>query len=170
MSELYAQGFTKLTRQAVAMASEEAVALGCDLLDSGHLLLGLLRQGVGPASGSLRRCGLDLAKARQISKTVSPPAPGPVEPLGLLPLAPSAEQALQLARDEARQQGRSYVEPQHLLMGLLATPEGPHEGVLHGCGADVSIVGMRLREALTPLVDESDELRDMPDDVPDRKR
>jgi ATP-dependent Clp protease ATP-binding subunit ClpA len=58
------RGDTPRTRKVFALALSEATRLDHSFIGSGHLLLGLIREGQGIAAGVLESLGIDLAKAR----------------------------------------------------------------------------------------------------------
>jgi Clp amino terminal domain, pathogenicity island component len=56
--------FTERTRDALALAQDEAKALGHDYIGTEHLLLGILREGEGVAARILRERGMTAAQVR----------------------------------------------------------------------------------------------------------
>ncbi|MFI7431497.1 Clp protease N-terminal domain-containing protein [Micromonospora sp. NPDC049836] len=62
-------------KRALTLARREAARLGHRRIDTGHLLLGLLREGSGPAARALTEAGADLAGLRgQVAATRRPAA------------------------------------------------------------------------------------------------
>ncbi|QDU57518.1 Clp protease N-terminal domain-containing protein [Aeoliella mucimassa] len=57
--------FTERARRIVDFAREEATQLGCDYVDSAHLLLGMLREGSGVAGCVLKHEDVDANKVRE---------------------------------------------------------------------------------------------------------
>jgi len=130
-------------------AEEEAHRLGYDHVGTGHLLLGLLREGGGGAR-VLRRLGLRLAPARQLVGTFVGRDEIPAR--GALPLQPRTRQVLALALEEAARPSRSPVEPEHLLLGLLREGEGIGVDVIERLGVDPG----QVRRALARLTTSGD--------------
>lgn len=58
---------TPCTMRAIEHAMEEARGLGCDCVETEHLLLGLLRETDGVAARVLGKCGLTIGDAREES-------------------------------------------------------------------------------------------------------
>ncbi len=63
-------GFTEETRGAVTLAREEAARLGHGQAGSGHLLLGLLRDGEGVAARALASLGATPKRRASRSRTL----------------------------------------------------------------------------------------------------
>ena len=147
---------TPFTKRALQGAASEARGLGHIYIGTGHLFLGLLREGGGFAGMVLSRLGLSFEELRrrifkeladgivftkeneadtcgvapreEVLKAVAFPQFEPTT--GLKPLAPSAEQVLRLAQDEALLFRCSFVGTEHLLLGLLAFGTGTAVTVL----------------------------------------
>ncbi len=93
-----------------------------------HLLLGLVREGEGIAARALQTLGVDLQKLRaEIERIVPPGEARPGEEIGL---TPRAKKVLELAHEEGRRQGVSYVGTEHILLGLIREGEGVAARVL----------------------------------------
>lgn len=70
-----------------------------------------------------------------------------------IPFTPRAKRVLELALEEARQLGHSYIGTEHLLLGLLREGEGVAARVLENLGAD----GAKVRSQVIRMVGESQE-------------
>ncbi|MGH2443021.1 MAG: Clp protease N-terminal domain-containing protein [Chloroflexota bacterium] len=57
-------GLTPRSRKVLNLAIDEAQDLGHAFIDTGHLLLGLMREGDGIAAGVLAKLGVKLDEAR----------------------------------------------------------------------------------------------------------
>ena len=66
--------------------------------------------------------------------------------------APDAVNALELAVVEAMALGHNYVGCEHLLLGLVAEPDGPGGEVLRSLGADLKGVRRAVQTALAGIV------------------
>jgi ATP-dependent Clp protease ATP-binding subunit ClpC len=114
--------FTERAQKVLFLARDEARRLGHPAVGTEHLLLGLLREGEGIAAKSLQALGVNLEKVRQeVEKIVSPGKPASGEEIGL---TPRAKKVLELAQEEGRRQGVSYVGTEHILLGLIREGEG----------------------------------------------
>lgn len=70
-----------------------------------------------------------------------------------IPFTPRAKRVLELALDEARSLGHSYIGTEHLLLGLLREGEGVAARVLENLGADAG----KVRSQVIRMVGESQE-------------
>jgi ATP-dependent Clp protease ATP-binding subunit ClpC len=165
--------FTERAQKVLFLARDEARRLGHPAVGTEHLLLGLLREGEGIAARSLKALGVDVDKVRQeVEKIVSPGKPGLGEEIGL---TPRAKKVLELAQEEGRRQGVSYVGTEHILLGLIREGEGVAARVLVNQGLTLDKVrrqvlmllgaigpvspghkqaGMSQRTSQTPTMDE----------------
>ena len=136
-------GTPMLTNRATAALAEAANAarrFGHVALGTEHLLLGLLAEGsVRPL---LQELGVDGAALETEARAAI------LRGKALLVASPAATghalQVLQLAEAEA---GRvsSSVEPEHLLLALIAAPEGIAPELLRRAGADLEAARRALR-------------------------
>jgi len=165
--------FTERAQKVLLLAQEEARRLGHPAVGTEHLLLGLLREGEGIAAKALQSLGVDLQKVRkEIEKIVVPGESRPGEEIGL---TPRAKKVLELAYEEGRRQGVSYVGTEHILLGLIREGEGVAARVLINQGLSLDKVrrqvlmllggmggvspghphsGMAKSRSQTPLLDE----------------
>jgi prophage maintenance system killer protein len=136
--------FTKLARQAVADAQEEARLLGHDHIGTEHVLLGLIRQRDGIAAQALDACGVSLEPVRvQVEEIVGR---GPGSPAGHIPFTPRAKKVLELSLREALQLGHNYIGTEHILLGLIREGEGVAAQVLVKLGADLRRLRRQVQE------------------------
>jgi Clp amino terminal domain, pathogenicity island component len=114
--------FTEEARRATALASQEARQMGHDLIGTEHLLLGLLALGEGTAFIVLTDLEVTLEDARRkVTERVHPYGMGNVDSPTFTPLA---KKALERALREALQLDASLIGSEHLLLGLVAVPDG----------------------------------------------
>lgn len=124
--------FTDRAQKVLLLAQEEARRLKHPAVGTEHLLLGLLREGEGIAAKALQVLGVDLQKVREeVEKIVAPGEMRAGEEVGL---TPRAKKVLELAHEEGRRQGVSYVGTEHILLGLIREGEGVAARVLIGQG------------------------------------
>jgi DNA-binding transcriptional regulator YhcF (GntR family) len=115
--------FTDRVRKVLAMAREEAIRLQHDHVDTEHQLLGLLREGGGGAVFVLTRLSAEPERIRaRIEESVRR---GKAKiALGELPYTSRAKQVLAFTMEESRGMGHTYVDTQHLLLGILREETG----------------------------------------------
>lgn len=160
--------FTKHARQVLQIAQEEAVRLNHNYVGTEHLLLGLIKEENGLASRALRELGLTPADVTRQVERMAPKNPRP--PFGKPTLTPRTKRVIEIAVEEAKQMGHSYIGTEHLLLGLSREGEGIAAGVLHSLGVSLETVrqqitkmilesqlqekSSRKRESKTPLTDQ----------------
>lgn len=130
--------FTERAQRVILLAQEEARRLKHPAVGTEHLLLGLLREGEGVAAKALQTLGVNLQKVREdVEKIVAPGETRPGEEIGL---TPRAKKVLELAQEEGRRQGVSYVGTEHILLGLIREGEGVAARVLISQGLSLDKV------------------------------
>jgi ATP-dependent Clp protease ATP-binding subunit ClpC len=131
------------------LARDEARRLGHNFIGTEHLLLGLTDQPGSAAMRVLAGLGADVAGLRVAVETiVERPLSGFMSRIGrgdqsareVIGLTKRSQKALGLARDEADRHGAGAIGTAHLLLGLLAEPEGVAHGVLvaHGVALEAA--------------------------------
>jgi ATP-dependent Clp protease ATP-binding subunit ClpA len=119
------------TKKVIELSIDEARRMGQSLLGPEHILLGLVREGEGIASGVIESLGVNLATVRVkvlelLTQSGTPPpmgfeAPPPTRARRYGPFnrfTDRAKRVLALAQDEAVRMGHKYIGPEHLLLGL----------------------------------------------------
>ena len=130
-----ADRFTERAQRAIEMAQEAAETLGHSYIGTEHLLLGLAREGDGPAAKILRGNGLDAELLGSlVERFVGRGTPGQ-SPQGL---TPRAKRVIELALSEAARLGHDYVGTEHLLMGILREPDSAAARLITSTGADLN--------------------------------
>ncbi len=131
--------FTGRARQVVVLAQEEARMLGHGYIGTEHILLGLLAEGEGPAAQALTALGISLDAAReQVAEIVGE---GAGAPSGHIPFTGRAKKVLELSLREAQRLGDSYIDTEHILLGVAREGRGRRRpgpgpaGRRHGPGA-----------------------------------
>jgi ATP-dependent Clp protease ATP-binding subunit ClpC len=136
--------FTDRAKRALALGGSEAVRLGQPAVRPEDLLIGLLACGDTVAAQALASAGADLAKARAALEAATNVTDTPAEGEGISPNAATKE-IMSLAGDEADRLGSSTVDPEHLLLALLAAL-GTSAGVLEVLGVDADAVRREIVE------------------------
>ncbi|HKZ55084.1 MAG TPA: ATP-dependent Clp protease ATP-binding subunit [Anaerolineales bacterium] len=145
MTEDKLKRFTQRARRVLSLAHEEAERLHHNYIGTEHLLLGLIREEGGVAGRVLRELGLDPARIKEMVERltgVGRHAGGRIE------LAPSTQQVLELAVEEARRMGHHYIGTEHLLLGLVRQGEGVGLDVLRRLGITPEQVRRQTRRIL----------------------
>ena len=138
--------FTEGARQVVALAQEEAVALGHNYIGTEHLLLGLLREDEGVAARVLASLGMDVEGTRvQVARIVGE---GTEATFAQIPFTPRTKKVLELALRESLRLGDDYIGSGHLLLGLVREGEGVANRILRDAGAEAAHVRKQVVEAL----------------------
>ena len=125
--------FTERATGAITAARDAAAALGHSYVGTEHLLLGVAAEEGSLGARVLAGCGLDSARlTRLVAAECGRGAPG--EPAQ--GLTPKARSAIEQAARDARRLGHGYVGTEHLLMGVLRSPDCTAYGLVCGAGAE----------------------------------
>lgn len=125
------QRFTLRAQRVVFFAQEEATHLGKAYVSTVHLLLGLVRENDTVASTVLDRLGTSSGRVRsEVERYVTR---GNAHPGQEMQLTSRAKRVFDIAYDEARLLGNTYIGTEHLLLGLIrdgevsteSTPKSP---------------------------------------------
>src|SRR5690606_4622084 len=109
-------------------------------------LLGLAAEGEGVAARALQNLDISLEKVRmEVEKVIGR---GEGTPQGQIGFTPRAKRVLELAFDEARQLGHTYIGTEHILLGLIREGEGVAAQVLKNLGADLDKVRRQVVDLL----------------------
>jgi ATP-dependent Clp protease ATP-binding subunit ClpA len=141
--------FTGRTQVVLSMAVEAARAQGC-LVGTDHLLIALVGEGDGLGLRVLRSMEIephDLAAAL----AARPPSTA-VTDRDEIGFAPDAQEALRLTVSEAVALGQNYIGSEHLLLGLIAEPDGPAGRLLRGAGAELRLARRAVSAAVAGWV------------------
>src|SRR4030066_1359199 len=128
--------FTERGRKVIIYAREEAEKRQNDYLGTEHLLLGLLREEESLPMIILKKMGLSAEELRvEVERNL--PTGSNVLTFGDIPFTPRAKKVLELAVEEARLLGHSYIGSEHLLIGIIREDEGIAGKILRGLGANL---------------------------------
>ena len=130
--------FSRVARQAVVLAQEEARELGHAQIGTEHVLLALLRVDDGIAASVLTGLGATLDDTRD--QVLRLTGRGDGAPRGHIPFSPRAKKVLELSLREALQLGHNYIGSEHVLLGLLREGKGVAARVLVAMGLTLETV------------------------------
>ena len=128
--------FTEKAIRVIMLAQEESRRLGHNFVGTEQLLLGLIAEGSGIASKTLKSMGVNIKEAREEVEKIIGRGCGFVAVE--IPFTPRAKKVLELSWDEARQLGHNYIGTEHLLLGLIREGEGVAAKVLENLGVDLN--------------------------------
>jgi ATP-dependent Clp protease ATP-binding subunit ClpC len=132
--------FTERGRKVIIYAREEAEKRQNDYLGTEHLLLGLLREEESLPMVILKKMGLSAEELRlEVERNL--PTGSNILTFGDIPFTPRAKKVLELAVEEARLLGHSYIGSEHLLIGLIREDAGIAGKILRSLGAN--LLGVR---------------------------
>jgi ATP-dependent Clp protease ATP-binding subunit ClpC len=128
--------FTEKGRKVIISAREEAEKRQNDYLGTEHLLLGILREEDGLPMVILKKMGISAGELRiEVERNL--PSSSSILAFGDIPFTPRAKKVLELAVEEARLLGHSYIGSEHLLTGLIREEEGIAGKILRSLGANL---------------------------------
>ncbi|MCK5503732.1 MAG: ATP-dependent Clp protease ATP-binding subunit [Thermodesulfovibrionia bacterium] len=132
--------FTERGRKVIIYAREEAEKRQNDYLGTEHLLLGLLREEESLPMVIIKKMGLSAEELRmEVERNL--PTGSNILTFGDIPFTPRAKKVLELAVEEARLLGHSYIGSEHLLIGLIREDAGIAGKILRSLGAN--LLGVR---------------------------
>lgn len=156
----YAQGvvgpnmfekFADKARKVMSLAQDEAKSLGQMYVGTEHLLLALIKEGDGIAAQALAQLDVSyeetLETVKEITKDDSEPIPG-----GHIPFTPRTKRVLEDAYRETMSHGQTYIDTQHLLLGIVSEGNGVAMEALSRMG----ISGDAVRNAVDELMKDAE--------------
>jgi ATP-dependent Clp protease ATP-binding subunit ClpC len=130
--------FTEKAIKVVMLSQEESRRLGHNFVGTEQILLGLIGEGAGVATKVLKSMGVTLKDARMEVERIIGRGSGFVAVE--IPFTPRAKRVLEMAIEEARDLGHSYIGTEHILLALLEEEDGVATRVLENLGVDLSKV------------------------------
>ncbi|MFI3251083.1 MAG: Clp protease N-terminal domain-containing protein, partial [Eubacteriales bacterium] len=138
--------FSPKAVQCIRLAQESAAKMGHSYVGSEHLLLGLSIQKNSLAAQHLARTGAQGEVLHEkIRSMVGQGVPTSTLHQGL---TRSCSLAISKAAEEARADGKSKVEPEHILLGLLQNQSATSTQLLRGQGVDCHALRERIKSQL----------------------
>lgn len=143
--------FTARARAAVKLGTEQARAAGSTVVGTGHLLGGMLAEGSNLALRVLPAVEVEPERvARELARQPLAEATGAADDSQRF--SGLAANALELAVTEATALGHNYIGCEHLLLGLIAEPDGVAGQVLRSSGAELRLTRRAISAALAGYV------------------
>ena len=138
--------FTDLARRVLRFAHEEAEDLQQRMIGSEHILLGLVQEESGIAGRVLQDLGVELERAREMTKRLTGMGDYRGEKIDL---APDSQRVLDLAVEEARHMKSQYVSTEHLLLAIVKLDIGLAKEVLAKLGVTPEQIRRQVLRVLT---------------------
>lgn len=130
--------FTEKALQVIMLAQEESRRLGHNFVGTEQILLGLIGEGSAVAYKVLKSLGVTIKEARLEVERLIGRGTGFVAVE--IPFTPRAKKILEMAMQQARDFGHSYIGTEHLLLALLEDKDGVAIRVLVNLGVNLSKV------------------------------
>ena len=156
--------FTPRAKKVLELSLREALQLGHNYIGTEHILLGLVREGEGVAAQVLQKLGAGLHRVREevirvlskYSGESQPDVDAADRPESPLEWSAPSSRVLRLSRNVAVSLGRQTVEPEHILLGLLAARDQVVGRVLKELQVDPGGIGAWIEDNLRPKVEPAD--------------
>jgi ATP-dependent Clp protease ATP-binding subunit ClpC len=117
------------------LAKQEAWRFNNEYIGTGHILLGLVKEGSGVAATALRNLDIDLKRVRLEFEKIVQSEPYMVTAAKLPPTL-RAKKVIEYSVEEARNLKHDYVGTGHLLLGLLRDRETVAVQILMNLGLE----------------------------------
>ena len=144
--------YSERAQSIIHFARQEAARLGHEHISTGHLLLGLIREGAGTAIAFLKDANIDLEKMKvELESMMESKGRGAV--IGQSQITSRADNALKMAVEESQNMGHKYIGTEHILIGLIREWEGVASRTLLNSGIDLD----KARAAARAIVVEEDD-------------
>ncbi len=142
--------FTEKARRVMFFARYEASQFGAESIQSGHLLLGLLRESEKTSAQLLDRMGVQTSVLRERLVTALTPRDRKITPSSTsidIPMEEEVKRILQHATAESAKLNHKHVGAEHLLLGMLKEDQCLAGRLLREMGADLISAKEILLEA-----------------------
>jgi predicted dehydrogenase len=127
--------FTPRAQQVLSYAANEAARLRHNFIGTEHVLLGITKLGQGTGATVLKHLGLNLdLVSAEIEKHLfkGPEQTAPIKPV----YTPRVRKIFVLAAEQAKALNHTYIDTEHILLGLLQEGDGVAARVLKKLGVD----------------------------------
>jgi len=127
--------FTDSARRVVLYSREEAERTMHPYIDTEHILLGILKEKSGLTYDLFLRKKINIAILIKDIRNISDSGKN-LMIKGSLPFSPLAKKSIEYAVEEANELEHKYINPEHLLLGLLKEKRGKASAILAKWGID----------------------------------
>ena len=139
--------FTERVRKILHLARDEAVRFKHNFIGTEHLLLAMIKEGEGVGAMVLINLGMELNELRKnIENSIGIGSGGKID----VTLGNEARICLNLAMEEAKNFGHSYVGTEHLLLGVIRTEGSLGSQILESIGIEYETVKNEIIQLLRP--------------------
>lgn len=140
--------FSERAKDAIQSAAEIAVDKGSRIIDTEHLLLGILNDD-NVVDRILKELHInkEMLREQAVDSLISS------EYSGTPNFSPRAKQVLQLAFNHAKELGHNYIGGEHILLGLISEGQGLASQIFNKYGITIT----QARQAVVKIVGEGDE-------------
>lgn len=138
--------FTDRARESLRLAAQEAASRGDHQVGTGHLLVGILRDGTTPAAVALRSLGVTLDAARRHHHDSDYADPSQPPDTRALAFSPEAKQVLVSALQACLGRGAGAVDTGDLVAGIVSENRGTGAQILIRLGVDYSKLGPEIEK------------------------
>ena len=128
--------FTDKALQVIMLAQEESRRLGHNFVGTEQILLGLIGEGSGVAFKVLKSFGVTIKDARLEVERLIGRGSGFVAVE--IPFTPRAKKILEMAMQQGRDFGHSYINTEHLLLAIIEDKNGVGNRVLLNLGVNLA--------------------------------
>lgn len=153
--------YSDTVRTVIDFAREEAAQLGHDVVDSGHVLIGMLREGESIAAKALHALKIDIDELRGHVQEAHFAGVGGKDNV---PFTLSAVKDLERALEVARGQYRDPVDIDHVLFAIADSPRSAASQILTSMGVKTFLIRTTVFNLMKP---ESEAGRDIDEEVRD---
>jgi ATP-dependent Clp protease ATP-binding subunit ClpC len=142
--------FTERARLVIVLSKSEAERLRHDRLDTEHLLLGLIKEGGGIAIRALQKLNVN-PNSLQLQLERRLIMGNRLSHQRELPFSDLAKRVLEAALIESREFGHSYIDTEHLLLGMVRERHGMAGKMLRDVGVTLDTLREVILEMLNPV-------------------
>jgi ATP-dependent Clp protease ATP-binding subunit ClpC len=143
--------FTESAIKVIMLSQEEARRMGHNFVGTEQILLGVIGQRHGIGARALKKMKITLKKLRKEIESFIGRGRGYVATE--IPFTPRAKKVLEMAVFESKDLGQNYVGTEHLLLALIAEPDGIAMKTLDRLNVDF----IQLRNLIFLYIEESQE-------------
>jgi len=139
--------FSQRVQDVLQYSREEAIRLGHEYIGPEHLLLGLIREGVGRAITVINNLNVDPLKVRKsIEDVIRPAIERKVSVVGNIPLTKQAEIVLKKTYVEARVLKSDVIDTEHLLLSILRDGENIASQVMNKFSLSYDVIMEEIKQ------------------------